>query len=393
MGIQQNIQSEDTLGSAVRYKDPKKPWYRNSSGRKLYIEQKALDYLNNLNTYDQAQICRGIERLASVPSPQDGLVQEARPAHFKAKFITVTCFNYSVKYQLNSELVVVQNITLNDLILGKQDNPKDERSCLYNVKQGEKGGFSESSSLSEIRNLHRKWTVSKRSAVTEVITPHAAVNGMLNNLEKATWLMGAHLQHAYPKDDFSEYSLFHNPSQSAKLDFFESARDNLGLTTDNAKRLAAILADVQRKGKSVKWVVHSQGGIIFKQAVAYHIKNNPGQMLNKNTVVFHAGGNNKKTTDQLLSKVGIKKAAPDKDNPFDPVPSLAGGNDLSLSAFKRGLAFWAKVKGSGDPNPVESPHTLPYISLEAYYRFLVLAGDSKSAERVSKYMDKINGSI
>src|SRR5690606_32484189 len=119
---------------------------------------------NNLNTYDQAQICRGIERLASVPSPQDGLVQEARPAHFKAKFITVTCFNYSVKYQLNSELVVVQNITLNDLILGKQDNPKDERSCLYNVKQGEKGGFSESSSLSEIRNLHRKWTVSKRSA-------------------------------------------------------------------------------------------------------------------------------------------------------------------------------------------------------------------------------------
>ncbi len=393
MGIQQNIQPEDKLGSAVRYKDPKKPWYRNSSGRKLYIEQKAFDYLSNLNSYDQAQICRGIERLASIPSPQDGLVQEMRPAHFKAKFVTVTCFNYSIKYQLNSEVVIVQRIALNSIILGKKDNPKDERSCLYNVRQGEKGDFSESSSLSDIRNLHRNWTVSSRSAVTEVVTPHAAVNGMLNNLEKAAWLMGVHLQHAYRNDEFSEYSLFHNPSQSAKLDFFESARDNLGLTTENAKQLAAILADVQRKNRSVKWVVHSQGGIIFKQAVAYHIKNNPGQMLNKNTVVFHAGGNNKKTTDQLLAKVGIKKAAPDKDNPFDLVPNLAGGNDLSLAAFKRSLAFWAKVKGVGDPNPAESPHTLPYISLEAYHQFLVLAGDTRSAERVSEHMEKINGSI
>lgn len=393
MGIQQNIQPEDKLGSAVRYQNPKgKSWFRNSSGRKLYIEPQALDYIENLNGYDQAQVCRGIERLSAVPSPQHGMVQKIRPAHFKAVNAEANFFNYRINYYINSELVVIYEISLNDAILGHQPIPRNERACLYKVRRGGSTTLSASSSLADANKLDKNWATEANLAVTDIKTTHAAVNGMLNHLQKAASLMGVHAEHAYPQDKFNEYTLFHNPHESFESDLFESVRDNLGLTTSNAKQLAAILADVQRKGKPVKWVVHSQGGIIFKQAIAHYLRDNPGQMLDKNTVVFHAGGNNKRVTSSLLSKVGIKKAAPDKDNPFDLVPNLAGGNDLSLSAMSRSLTFLKKIV-SNTSNPAESPHTLPFISLEAYHRFLTLAGDNRSAERVKKYMDKVNGSV
>lgn len=199
--------------------------------------------------------------------------------------------------------------------------------------------------------------------------------------------MGIHADVAFAKDEFNEFTLFHNPSQTAKLDFYESVRDNLGVTTENAKQLAAILRQVQQDGEPVKWVVHSQGGIIFKQAIAYHIKKFSGQSLSLNSVVFHAGGNNKRITDKLLKKVGITREAPDRDNPFDLVPNLAGFNHLNPAAICRSLRFSKKVAGD-NTSIAESPHTLPFLSLEAYHHFLSLAGDYKSAKHVDQYMKK-----
>lgn len=109
----------------------------------------------------------------------------------------------------------------------------------------------------------------------------------------------------------------------------------------------------------------------------------------KNSVVFHAGGNNKKEADKFLKQAGIDKAAPDNDNPFDMVPNLAGRNDMSLSGIKRSLQFAGKVMGSESSSPAESPHTLPFLSLEAYHGFLIMAKDYKSAEHVKKYMDEL----
>lgn len=228
-------------------------------------------------------------------------------------------------------------------------------------------------------------------ATTRVKTQHAAVNGMLNDLQKATWLMGTHLDVAYKDDRPDKYTLFHNPSESAPLDFYECINDNgLGMTTKNAKHLASVLLDIQLRGGPTKWVVHSQGGIIFKQAVKHHLKENPGVSLSKNTVVFHAGGNNKNETDQLLSAAQVKRVAPDRNNPFDMVPNLAGRNDLSAGSIVRGLAFAKKVGGktvSKQKSPIESPHTLPYLSLESYHGFLMIAGDYKSAAKVQKLLD------
>lgn len=132
-----------------------------------------------------------------------------------------------------------------------------------------------------------------------------------------------------------------------------------------------------------------RGRLLFKQAVAYHIKTQgPNASLNKNSVVFHAGGNNAVETLKLLAQVGIAKLAPDRNNPFDLVPALAGRNNLSPAIWKRALQFWGKVKGTPDSSPAESPHTLPYIGLEAYQRFLLMAGDTKSASRVEKLRNK-----
>lgn len=79
-----NIVSHDTIGTAVRYKNPKHGFFGNS-GRKVYLDPKPLAYLNDLIGYDQMQVAKEIEALASIPSPNDGWVQKFKPNFFKAK--------------------------------------------------------------------------------------------------------------------------------------------------------------------------------------------------------------------------------------------------------------------------------------------------------------------
>lgn len=86
----------------------------------------------------------------------------------------------------------------------------------------------------------------------------------------------------------------------------------------------------------------------------------------------------------------MQKVFPDNDNPFDMVPNLAGRNNLGISGVKNSIQFAGKVIGLGDAGPAESPHTLPFMSLEAYHRFLTLAGDEKSAAIVQKHMDRLS---
>ena len=383
-----NINKQDTWGTAVRYESPKgKKWFNAKTGRKIYIEPVALNYIQVLNGYDQHQVCKGIEDLARVPAPMDGLVNQQNPAFFKGKQASATVFNFLIKYSVTSELIIVSRVNLDSVVTGQKAGGIGETHSLYSInKVNAELTFSASSNFNDVRELEAAWDVGP--AITKVKTEHAAVNGMLNPLRKAAWLMGVHAESAYPADQIDKYTLFHNPSEGGWADFFESVKDNLGVTTPLAEHLAAVLLDVQQSGDAVNWVVHSQGGIIFTQAVAHHLKRYPNARLDKNTVAFHAGGNNKKKTDKLLRRAGISKAAPDNDNPFDMVPNLAGHNDMGLSAVKRSLQFAGKVMGGDDDSATESPHTLPFISLEAYRGFLLMAKDYKSAERVQEYMNK-----
>jgi len=387
MGNAYTTQNNDTIGTAIRYK-PEKLFSRiRSTGRKLYIEPNTLKTLENLNTYDQHQVAVGIDALASIPLPIDGVQHKSRPTLFRAKKAPGLAGNFIIKYTVNPNYVVVSSISLNYNVLGEKRVSKDEKSALYRIVRNSNTQFDDSITPLKAEKLEESWL--PKNPVIKIKTQYAAVNGMLNNLAKASWLMGTHLDTAYKHDSFNEYTLFHNPSEGNLLDFYESVQDNVGFSTNNAKQLAAILQDVQSKGKPVKWVVHSQGGIIFKQALKHHIKTHGNAGLNMNSVSFHAGGNNQKVTDKLLAQVGIKKENPDRNNPFDIVSNIAGGNDLSLGAIKRSLQFRKNVKGSGTASIVESPHTLPFLSLEAYKSFLTQAGDHQSAAKVAKYMESI----
>lgn len=317
----------------------------------------------------------------------DGQQHKLYPNFFRAKRDPGVAGNFVIQYEVLSDRVTVTRVGLNKQALVPQERMRDERAALYRVERNAALNFHHDMTLDDVKSLTQAWNL--KLPVTQVKTRHAAVNGMLNDLTKATWLMGTHIGVAFATDQVNEYTLFHNPSETPLLDFYESVRDNLGITTENARHFAAVLADVQKQGQPVKWVVHSQGGIIFKQAVAYHIKTQgPNASLNKNSVVFHAGGNNAVETLKLLTQVGIAKLAPDRNNPFDLVPALAGRNNLSPAIWKRVLQFWGKVKGTPGSSPAESPHTLPYIGLEAYQRFLLMAGDTKSASRVEKLRNK-----
>lgn len=383
----QTEHNSDILGTAIRFNNPiLNSKSKGKHGRTIYIEPAAQEFLLDLNGYDQMQVCKGIEALASTPSPQDGMASTLRPDFLKAKLANASIFNYLIKYGISSSAIIIHSIKLNKDILGSQQDSSMERAALYEIERIGKTKFTSASTLSEIESLKdESWRA--KGAVRKVVTRHAAVNGMLNDFRKAGWLMGVHADVAFNKDEFNSFTLFHNPSQTAKLDFYESVRDNLGATTENAKQLSAILRQVQQDGQPVKWIVHSQGGIIFKQAIAYHLKHYAGQSLNLNSVAFHSGGNNKKITNKLLDKVGIRREAPDRDNPFDMVPNLAGFNHLSPAAVCRSLRFSKKVAGE-NTSIAESPHTLPFLSLEAYHHFLILAGDFNSAKHVDRYMQK-----
>ncbi len=56
-------------------------------------------------------------------------------------------------------------------------------------------------------NSERESWVHSKQQVSQVNTEHAAINGMLNKLERATQLMGAHIQSAYGSE-VKEFTLF-----------------------------------------------------------------------------------------------------------------------------------------------------------------------------------------
>ena len=85
--------------------------------------------------------------------------------------------NYRVDYKIGNGQVIVYNIQPVDRLQKTRD--KMEQVALYLVRRNELG----------------VWQVA--SKVDRVSTAYAAVNGQSNNLTKATWLMGQHLEFQY----------------------------------------------------------------------------------------------------------------------------------------------------------------------------------------------------
>lgn len=285
-----------------------------------------------------------LRQLRSSPRPDHGHVLKGSldTRSIKNKF-------YRVDYRVASGQVLVFNIQPTSRIQRNRD--AQERIALYRVKKNRDG----------------IWRVG--NPVQSATSPHAAVNGQSNNLVKATWLMGNHLEVAYG-NSVSEYTLVHNPSNGGPNDTWESMRDKLGFTTEVSKRLAQTLSDSQAEKREISWVAHSQGGIIFAESVRYLLNGGSstalsglklnglrhpekGELLDKHSVTLHGSGSNSWRSRRLFDRAGVKVVAI-RAHDYDMVHQIVGMNTLNPRKLL-GSAVYSNHVFNGSVS--QSPHT------------------------------------
>lgn len=352
--------------------------------RKMQLTRQALLMLASLNDYDQAQVLKEIDYVTRYPSSSHSLRHSRNP--FRRIYRTrypFQSYHYLIEYKTTpSGEVVVDDILFDKRMVGKKPHSSAERTMLYEVKRLSTDSYDGPKSRREIDVLQSSWETQR--AVSSITTEHAAVNGMQNDLTKAAWLMGTHTQAAYPSDGVDAYTLFHNPSDNIVLDGIECAFDKRkGTKSHNAQHLAAILAQRQQQGKATKWVVHSQGTIIFCAALE-HYRVHYRTPLTRQQLKVHGSGANLQRLTNVARSLGVTVHEP-RNNPYDLVPNLGGANDVSPSGLVRSIQFCGLVFGD---DVGASPHTLPYLGLETYKVQLRMLGHHRKADWVQKYIDK-----
>ncbi|HNG61022.1 MAG TPA: hypothetical protein PKZ52_14455 [Cellvibrionaceae bacterium] len=250
---------------------------------------------------------------------------------------------YRMDYKVSNGQVVIFNIQPLDHIQKSRDLL--EKPSLYSVAKNSEGGW----------HIKSKVDVAKEG--------YGAVNGQSNNLTKATWLMGAHLEFEYG-NQVKEFTLFHNPSVGGPGDTWESFRDKLGITTPVTKVFAEKLLAAQQANQTIKWVAHSQGGVIFAEAVRTILKKNKKQtrILDKQSIALHGNANNNFRSSFLFDKAGIEVIA-SRGNTYDLVYVFAGLNTLNPWRMIGAAVYWRHVF-SGSVN--QSTHTMQHKDYDAW---------------------------
>ncbi len=299
------------------------------------------------------QLEKEINSLRSNPRPLDGFTKKG-----SVDTRLLKTRNHYIWYKISSGQILVYNIEPKPLVQMARD--KLERTGIYKIE----------------KNAQGVWKQAEK--VNSVTTQYAAVNGQSNNLAKATWLMGAHLEFEFGKGSVQEYTLFHNPSIGGVGDTWESVRDKLGVTTDVTEKFSALLQKTQAEGNETKWVAHSQGGLIFAEAVRYHLNGNrswalmgggngvfrkdKGSSLDKHSVAFHGNANNNLRSKVLFDRAGVGVIAV-RSNDYDMVNTIIGLNTANPWRII-GSAVYANHVFSGSIN--QSPHTLMHDGFDAW---------------------------
>ncbi|WP_426370533.1 hypothetical protein [Pseudocolwellia sp. HL-MZ7] len=351
---------------------------------KVNFTCQALAMLSQLNDFDQQMVEKEIKHICAHPNAKNSLKHSRNP--LKRLWRTQYPFknyHYLVRYDLDLNTINITDILFDKKLTGPKDKFSAERTMLYEVDRITSATYDKAKDLDGIEELKGAW---ERAPIptTQVKTSHAAVNGMLNELDKAAWLMGTHLDTAYQSDKIKAYTLFHNPTDKALLDVAECAFDKRqGNKSHNAQHLAAILAQNHQQGKKVKWVVHSQGAIIFYAALQ-HYRIHYGKSLTTQEVAIHGSGANVNNFIEVAGKLGITINSV-RNNPYDMVPNVFGANDLSASSLARSLKFGIYLVA----DPGVSPHTLPFLGLRTYADQLQLLGNVPAATKVRKFMNTL----
>jgi hypothetical protein len=291
------------------------------------------------------QLRKSIDQLRALPRPDFGghkLIGSVDTRMVVSPF-------FKIWYKIHSGQVLIFNIEAVDAV--QRQRAILEKPALYTV-----------------RKVGPVWQlVGKTEHIT---TTYAAVNGQSNNLAKATWLMGLHLQAEFGKSKITEYTLFHNPSVGGVGDSWESLRDKLGFTTPVSKQFSMVLQSAQKNFEGdIKWVAHSQGGVIFAEGVRYFLngnsstallgganglfKNKEKISLNKHSVAFHGNANNSYRSQFLLDRASIEVLAV-RGNENDFVYNILGMNAACGWHVIRSVAYANHVFAG---SVQQSPHT------------------------------------
>lgn len=318
-----------------------------TAGYKVFVTGYAEHVIKNeLDIYASYSLENQINQLRSNPrSLQNSLIMKNTVDTRK-----MSTGKYDLWYKIASGQIVIFNIELQDEFQNARD--RLEKPGLYKVKKSAQGN----------------WV--KEFAATKILTEHAAVNGQSNNLNKASWLMGAHLDFEYGKSNLKEFTLFHNPSIGGGGDTWESLRDKLGFTTEVTRKFSKILQNSQKEGKEIKWIAHSQGGAIFSEGVRYFLNGNSSWAilggfngafkdkeevsLNNHKVAFHGNANNNMRSKLLFDRAGIEVVST-RVNDYDFVGNILGFNTLNPRKLI-GSVVYSNHVFSGSVS--QSPHTM-----------------------------------
>jgi hypothetical protein len=358
---------------------------------KIAIRHSALSMLQNLPSFDQEQMLKEIRQVIAHPYQTSSIKHKRffnkRMIRSKTPFRN---YHYLISYSTHEKIkvhgkspeigIVIEDILFDYDAVGARPNSSAERTLMYHVEQMPSGGqYDNFKTKDEIDQFEEDWETPKPVSIAKTI--HVTINGMLNDLNKAAWLMGVHTQAAYRKDNVKAYTLFHNPSDGGGLDLMECLYDKSGLNSHNAQQLSSIL--VHQARKPTKWTVHSQGAIIFHSALT-HYKRNGGGALNQHQLAIHGSGTNVAQLKSIAQSMSVQIVGV-RNNPFDLVPNVIAGNNRSPGSLARCLTFGNLVVGN---NIGASPHTLPYLGIEIYHRQLLELGFHKKAKMVKKYIEK-----
>lgn len=288
---------------------------------------------------------------------------------------------HHIWYRIFSGQVVIYNIEPKDTIQLQRD--KLEKTGLYKVK----------------KNAQGVWEA--KGKVDSVSTAYAAVNGQSNNLAKATWLMGAHLEYEFGKGAIPEYTLFHNPSVGGMGDTWESVQDKFGITTDVTRKFSQLLQNTQSSKNKTKWIAHSQGGLIFSEAVRYHLNGNSswaitggfngafrkdkGESLNMHSIAFHGNANNDMRSSILFERAGVEVIAT-RANDYDMVNTVIGLNTINPWRILGSVIYANHVMGG---SVQQSPHTLMHNGFSEW-DYQMVNGPGNGRNSLQKGFDHVD---
>ena len=350
------------------------------SGYRVFLTGYA-DYVlsNEINAYAARSLVNLINQLRSNPRP----IQNGYQMKNAIDTRKVNTEKYNVWYKIISGQVVVFNVEIQDV----EQNARNrlEKPGLYKVKKTAQGN----------------WV--KDFAATKITTVHAAVNGQSNNLNKASWLMGAHLDFEYGKSNLKEFTLFHNPSVGGGGDTWESLQDKLGFTTDVTRKFSKILQTSQKEGKEIKWVAHSQGGAIFAEGVRYFLNGNSSWAilggfngvfkdkkdvnLSNHKVAFHGNANNNMRSKFLFERAGIEVVST-RVNDYDFVGNILGLNTLNPRELI-GSGVYINHVFSG--SVAQSPHTMSQT--QEQWDKNMTSGPGKGRGPIQKGFEAVNDTV